>query len=293
MAFEVEPLNNGVSGGVKGRTRKYLVRGTGTDADSDEDACMQAVAGAVSGVAPQVISDAAGGFLTGNDVSVDSIYWTQSGTLAVISVAYGQPEDGSLLGGSNSSAVMDAQHEFSYQAPTAHIEYALSTTSYPRSGTTAPNFGNRIRVKYDGPDMVVEGIDLQAGTTTDSWTLTAPYGFIGPAYRDLVVSLMGQVNSQPFAGRPIGTMRFVQCSSTIQYRKSVRLQWGFQFSENRTGVVIGGITVANIGGHQIWWTLDDKQLDAAAKKIVLRERAVYVQTVYKTGNLNQLNFNPH
>lgn len=282
MTISVELMNNGIGGDFSGRTARYMVR---SDEDIDEDVAMVA---AVE-FAPAIIDNGAGLQLIAKNGAIDGIYWKADGTLAFVTVSWGLPEDGTILNPSGTTIHGEETYEFSYQAPTGHINFALATTAY---GTNAPNFGNRIRCRYDGPDLVVDGIDLPAGTPTDTWRFTAPLGFITPSYRDLVVTMMGGVNVLPFADRPAGTMRLVQVQSSIVRGGSQSLSWGFQFNANRTGVTIGGISGIAIGGHDAWWALDEKSLDAVNGKIILKERAVYVQQIFPYVNMNLLNFTP-
>jgi hypothetical protein len=282
MAITVELMNNGVSGNLSQRTAKYLVR---ADSDIDEDAAMLAAID----FAPTVIDNGTGLALIGVDAAIDGIYWTQNGTLAFVTVSWSMPEAGSKFRPTDSNIRGEETYDFSYQAPTGHIEFALSTTKY---GTNAPEFGNRIRCRYDGPDLIVDGVDLPSGSPTDTWKFNCNKGFITPAYRDLVVSMMGGVNVKKFAGRPIGTMRLVSVQSSIVKHGSQNVSWGFQFNANRTNVTIGGITGVNIGGHDIWWALDEKNLDAVNGKIILKERAIYVQQIFPLVDMDKLNFNP-
>lgn len=281
MAITIEERSRGQTGSTSDWQIAYLLT------DPDGDIGEVAAAKAVADEAPPTIDDDLGAALILADVRLDDFIVTPASTYAYVTAIYGPPEEGTRLGGEETTPVTEAAYEFAYQAQSVHIYDALSTTSY---GTDPPDFGNKIRCRYEGHDLIHEGIDLPGANTTNIWRMTVPNGFLTSTYEALVESMMGSVNNNTFKGRPAGTMRFVQCQSSIASIGTVQISWGFQYSPNRTGVTIGGISSISIGGHQIWWTLDEKTPDATAKKVVLEPRAVYVQTVFQSADLSLLGF---
>lgn len=276
----------GADGSLGRRTVRYVVIGTDADSEMTDAEALAAIAGP-GGAAPNEIDDGLGGLLYAKDASLDELIQTPTQTIAIVSAEYGPAEAPSQLDEGGTEPQASASYEFAYQAPSAHIFYALNTTAY---GTDPPDFGNKIRCKYDGQDLVHEGIDTPAANTTNIWRLTVPKGFVTSAYESLVESLMGSVNSESFKGRPAGTMRFVQCQSSVSTGGTLNISWGFQYVPNETNKTIGGITGVDIGGHQIWWTFDERSADLTAKKVVLEPRAVYVQDIFNAADLNDLGF---
>src|SRR5262245_11669956 len=125
MAIDVAEKNQGSTGNATGWQLDYIARDpTGLETDI-------AIAEAVAEYAPDTITDPSGNALVQLDVRANRINATPAGTRGEFSVMYGLPEEGSPLAAGNSSAT----YEFNYQAPTAHIFYALSTTAYQASGT--------------------------------------------------------------------------------------------------------------------------------------------------------------
>lgn len=273
--ISVELKNRGSTGSAGGWKYEYIVIGSEDDSEMTEFQAMDAV----SLETPESISDTLGSAVFLSDVQLDDFITSPSRTIAFVSALYGPPDEGSPLGGGGQP---EAVYEFAYQAPSEHIYYALSTTSY---GTSPPDIKNKVFIDADGQH---QGLDLPSGNTTNVWRLTVPSGFVTSTYEALVESMVGAVNSSPFKGRPAGSMRFVQCNSSLTRGGSMTMTWGMQYSANQTGLTIGGISSINKLGHQLLWQLDDRQISNG--KQVLVPRAVYVQTVFPTADLNQLGF---
>lgn len=279
MSITVQEKHLGTSGNTTGWKYDYVI--------TDDDGLMTEfqAATALANAAPASISDGEGGFLVLADVQLSEFRTTSTKTIAIGSASYNLPEEGSGL--STTSHIAEASYEFSYQAPSAHVYLALATTPY---GTNAPNFGNRINCRYDGPDVVCDGLDLPAGNTTNVWRLTVPRGFVTSTYEALVEGMVGSVNSAPFKGRPAHTMRFVQVQSNVTKGASMSIAWGFQYSPNVTGLSIDGIDSIAKGGHELISRLDEKKLDPINNKLILQARAIYVHQVFPLADFNQLGF---
>ncbi len=303
MTITVQEKHEGTSGSAGGWKYDYLV----TD-DSGTMTEFEA-ANAVALEAPNPLSDGGGGILVLADINVGSFMESPSVTRAIVTASYGVPEEGSRLGrdGTSPTGGVEATYEFSYQAPSEHISLALQTLKYP---STAPSFGNRIKCRYDGPDLVCEGLDLPSGNTTNVWRLNVPRGYVTAEYEALVESMVGSVNYTTFKGRPPGTMRFVQVQSTLTRSSSMSISWGFQYSPNIGDVTVNygspignvrynsglpaqtidGLTNIKKPGHWLLWNLDEKKLDITNQKMVMQARAIYVQEVFPVADFNQLGF---
>lgn len=276
MAISVE-VKPEVRGDAFNHEEDYLVIGTSADENMTRDEAIQAVISATP--------DDVNGILRANATIRE--WWPAPGrTIAVVTMQYGE-----LTGGGGGLIEQtEAIYEFRYQAPSEHVYYSLATTSY---GTNPPDYNGRIKV--DPWSGETEGITLPAGNTTNVWRLNTSASFVDATYEALVESLMGAVNSVEFFGRPAGTMRFVECDSQVTSGNKVSLTWGFQFSPNRTGlsfprIVGSAITGVNVGGHELIWQLDEMVDDPTTKKRTAQARAIYVEQVFETADLNELNF---
>jgi hypothetical protein len=107
--------------------------------------------------------------------------------------------------------------------------------------------------------------------------------------------MMGATNSAEFKGRPIGSMRFVQCDSQVTSGNKLQITWGFQYSANKTGLTFerpGATSITGVDkkGHELIWTHDEFLPDPTSKKGIPRTRWVYVERVFETADFNSLGF---
>lgn len=279
MAIIVEPKHRATSGSTTDWSIGYLVIADGADADLDEFGCKAAIANEALDTI-----EVGDGFVLLNDVTIEEYFPTPSCVIAFGTAKYGIPEQGSLLNQGNTTppSGVEATTEFSYDAPSETLYYALSTTKYPG---TLPDVDHRIRVDFLN-DGETQGISI-AAKPTHQFKLTVPRGFVSPTYESIVESLIGKTNSVEFKGRPIGTMRFVGCTSSLNLASNqVDFWWGMQYSANRTSVTLAGHSGVNIDGHQVWWPKDRREING--DNITIKTEGIYVQTVFESGDLNQL-----
>lgn len=288
--ISIEEKYRGTSGDSSRWTLGYILIADGDDSEITEFAAKNAVAAH----APNTLEDVDSTFLLLNDIQIEEFHPGVSRTIVIASAIYGSPEKGSLLnpGDTTPPASVEAITEFNYQAPSDTLYYALDTRTY--FNETAAPFGlpsiqNRIRVDFLG-DHETQGISVPVGTT-HSWQLTVPKGFQSPAYESIVESLIGKTNSEPFKGRPIGTMRLVNFSSTLNATSgNLHLYCGMQYSGNREDVTLAGITGVDIGGHEIWWSCDRRIIQPDVSSVTLFTLGIYVQRLWEAGDLNLLGF---
>ncbi len=281
MTVTIAEKHRGTSGSSESWRVQYTVEATGADASKTEFE----LAAAVAVIVPDTITDNDGGGLILGDISIDEMYDGTEVTHAIATASYNLAQIGSKLGKANTTPLSELVYEFNYQATSEHIYFALGTRKY---GTNAPELGNRIRVRYDGNDLITDGVDLPSGGTTNTWRMTVPRGYVSGLYESRVEGMIGGVNLTTFKGREPGTMRFVSVQSSVSAGASMNIAWGFQYAPNRTGLTIEGISGIEILGHEVWWSLDEKKLDTTAKKMVLQPRAIYVQQVFPAVELNDL-----
>lgn len=279
MITVAEKGPDGRRGDAFNREVDYVVIGTDTDEDMTEAQAIQAVV--------DVTDEDIDGILRANAV-IREWFVIQGRTIAIITMQYGEASGG---GGGILLPESEAVYEFAYQAPSEHVYFSLETIqSY---GTNAPNFGRRIKV--DPENGRAEGLTLPAGNTTNIWRINTNAAFVDSAYEALVESMMGAVNSTIHRGRPIGTMRFVQCDSQVTSGNKLSMTWGFQFSANVTGLSFqradgAHITGVDKKGHELIWTYDEEKPDATTGKLVPQTKWVYVERVFPLADFSALGF---
>lgn len=284
MTVSIDEKHRGTTGSSTGWKIDYVVRATGSDSTKTEFQLAELVGDA----APSTITDSSGSLLILADVQLTEFNDTTVGPIAFYSAIYGPPEEGSPLG---TGSFGDATFDFNYQAPSVHLDYAIATRQKASDDffplTDGPEFDDAIIVRYENGRPIHEGIDTPAGNTTHTFGISVPSGAITSAYQNTVLGLMGAVNSSTFKGAAAGTVRFVQCQSQTSGGKT-RISWGFQFSPNRTGLTIAGISGIDIGGHEIYWGLDMTTQDPESKHLRIQTAVVYVQQIFPLYDLNLL-----
>ena len=278
MAITVEERFRSRSSDASGRTRQYVVT------DSAGDLTEQAGENAVLASVPEELDD----FFQTNIALTESL----SNGLAIYTVTWGNLSGG---GGTPGPVVGSVEYEFSYQAESVHITQSLATRKYglPAPEPPAPDNKGAIGVRYVDGEIVVDGLDTPAGGTTNVWSFTTTTTTLTTTYEALVEGMMGRVNSQTFAQRPAGTMRFVACTSQLTSGNRLNIRYGFQFRPNRGSssnpVVIAGISVDGIGGHELLDGIYATKPDANGV-LAPYLRWLYVHQVFEFADFNQLGF---
>lgn len=161
---------------------------------------------------------------------------------------------------------------------------SISTTArYPAN---APSFERAINVNGDS----IDGVDLISPAYQFSETHYKPDSFVSNAYRALLMLYTGRVNSDTFRSFGTGQVLFAGVSGT---RDAAKAQWTltYQFivSPNAANIDIGnGIVVAFKKGWEYLWVRYESQEDTAAKKLVRRPIAAYVERVYEESPFSAL-----
>jgi len=201
--------------------------------------------------------------------------------------------DGLVRYGRESAGTPPATGESSYQFDTGggtqHITQSLDTVSrYPASGMTAPDFKGAIGVSADG----VEGVDITVPVFHFSETHYKPDNEITPAYKGVLFNLTGKVNGDTFRGFEPGEVIFLGASGSKRAQVGEEEDWEISFrfagSPNVTGLAIGPITGISKKGWEYLWVRYADQEDAAAKAIVKRPIAAYIERVYESGSFAAL-----
>lgn len=167
-----------------------------------------------------------------------------------------------------------------------HISQSIQTiAAYGRPGTSPPNFHGAIGVTPEGR---VEGVDVPARKY--EWTEQHRLAdeFVTPGWRMLVAELTGKVNSAIFRNFPIGTVWFGGAVGAQNGNGEWEVTCKFAYSPNTVGRTIGDITGIAKKGWEYLWVLYQDEADEAAKRVVQRPVAVYVEQVLEYADLNLL-----
>lgn len=176
-------------------------------------------------------------------------------------------------------------YTFETGGATAHITQSLGTTRYAPSGSTAPDFYGAIGVNGDS----VDGVDITIPVFNFTETYRFPGSTVSGAYKMTLFNLTGKVNNATFRGLAAGEVLFMGASGTKTGIDDWEIAFKFAASPNVSSLAIGGgITVtAKPGWDYLWVRFADAE-DTAAKALVKRPVAAYVEKVYQTADFSLL-----
>jgi hypothetical protein len=180
-----------------------------------------------------------------------------------------------------------AESEFAFETGggTQHITQSLATGNrYAQPGKTAPDFKGAVGVTADS----VEGVDITIPVYHFSETHYLPGEFVTNAYKGILFGLTGRVNSAPFKGLAAGECLFLGASGSKRGGGDWQITYRFAANPNVAELTVGDITGINKEGWQYLWVRYADAEDSAAKTLVKRPVAVYVEKVYEYGDLSLL-----
>lgn len=166
-----------------------------------------------------------------------------------------------------------------------HVTQSIQNVNrYAPPGKTAPDCKGAIGVTPDS----VEGVDVTVPTYQFSETHYLPDSFVTPAYKATLFSLTGKVNDSSFKGFAAGECLFLGASGSKRGGGDWEINYRFAASPNVTGLAVGDIVnIAKKGWEYLWVRYEDAE-DTAAKALVKRPVAAYVERVYANGNFDLL-----
>ncbi len=180
----------------------------------------------------------------------------------------------------------ESQWTFDTGGGTVHIAQSLSTVgkySYTEA-VTPPDFKGAIGVNGDN----VAGTDITVPVFNFSETHRIPADSVTGSYKLALFGLTGRVNSASFKGFATGEVLFLGASGSLKGLGEWEICFKFAASPNVTNLQLGEITVAAKKGWEYLWVRFDDQEDGAAKTLVKRPIAAYVEKVYEYGNFSAL-----
>ncbi|MFB3894586.1 MAG: hypothetical protein ACE15C_21500 [Phycisphaerae bacterium] len=178
--------------------------------------------------------------------------------------------------------VGESSFSFDTGGGTQHVTQSISTINrYAPAGKTAPDFKGAVGVTHDN----VEGVDITVPVYAFSETHYLPDSVVTPAYKGTLFSLTGKVNNASFKGCAAGECLFLGASGSKRGADDWEISYRFAASPNRTGITVGDIAGISKKGWEYMWVRYADSEDVAAKAIVKKPVAVYIEKVYEEGNL--------
>ena len=166
---------------------------------------------------------------------------------------------------------------------TQHITQSKQTVAKYPAGT-APDFKGAIGVTNDS----VEGVDITVPVYHFSETHYLPDTTVTPAYRLTIFQLTGRVNAGVFKGFNVGEVLFLGASGARRGYGDWEITFRFAASPNVSNLTIGDITGIDKKGWEYLWVRYADSEDAAAKALVKKPLAVYIERVYDNGDMSLL-----
>lgn len=181
--------------------------------------------------------------------------------------------------------LIDAEFSFdTSNGGTEHITQSLGTRRYPAESPNCPDLGGAIGVTDDG----VEGVDIIVPKPIYTEVYRRPSSEVTNSYVMALEELTGTVNNAAFKGRAADEVLFLGAAGTKRGQGDWEITFRFAASPNVTGLTIGDITgIAKKGWEYLWVRYADAE-DAAAKALVKKPVAVYIEKVYEEGDFSLL-----
>jgi len=179
----------------------------------------------------------------------------------------------------------ETQYTFETGGATAHITQSLETIArYAAAGETAPNFNGAIGVNGDN----IDGTDITIPIYNFTETRKMFASTVTSGYKAALFAATGKVNNAAFKGFSAGEVLFLGASGSKTGVEHWEIAFKFAASPNVTNLDVGGITVSSKKGWEYLWVRFRDADDAAAKSLVKRPAAAYVERVYESADFSTL-----
>ncbi len=179
----------------------------------------------------------------------------------------------------------ESQFSFDTGGGTQHITQSRANVQRQAApGFVAPNFLGAIGVSNDR----VDGTDITVPVFNFTETHYLDDALVDGAYKLALFHLTGKVNGNPFKGFAAGEVLFLGASGSKRGFDDWEITFRFAASPNAINLSLGAITGINKEGwHYLWIRFVDDE-DVAAKSLIKRPVAAYVEQVYDYGNFSSL-----
>lgn len=180
----------------------------------------------------------------------------------------------------------ESTYQFDTGGGQAQITQSLETVdSYPAPGEpAAPDFGGAIGVTLDS----VEGVSITVPVFNFSETHYVDDSSVTTAYKAALFAATGKVNNAAFKNFSKGEVLFLGASGSKRGTEDWEITFKFAASPNVTGLTVGPIAGIDKEGWHYLWVRYAKEDDAAAKRMIKKPIAAYVERVYEYGDMTTL-----
>ena len=187
----------------------------------------------------------------------------------------------------------DSSFSFDTTGGSQHITQSRQTVQkYAPADQTAPDFGGAIGVTHDN----VEGVDIQVPVFSFSVTKYLPNSQMTGAYIGQLYANTGRVNDASFTVNvdgvtltfAAGECLFLGATGGKRGADDWELTFRFAGSPNASDLTVGSITGISKKGWEYLWVRYGDSEDTAAKAVVKKPIAAYVEKVYETGSFGSL-----
>lgn len=148
----------------------------------------------------------------------------------------------------------------------------------------ARNFGGAIGVGRNG----VEGVDIRDNTYGFRVVRSVAESDVTDFFKALIYGLTSRVNTETFKGFPPGSVLFGGATGTQKSETEWEVVYNFLYSPNETDITVGDISGIDKLGWDYLWVLYGEAVDETAQAFIQTPISVYVEEVYKRGDLNAL-----
>ncbi len=179
-----------------------------------------------------------------------------------------------------------AQYSFDTTGGTQKITQSRATAQkYALPGKTPPDFKGAIGVTNDS----VEGCEVTVPVYAFAETYYLADSIVTPAYKQTIYNLTGCVNTVAYKGYQPGELLFLGAQGAKNgYLEGWSVQFRFAASPNQTSLTMGEITGIDKKGWEYLWVRYQEAEDTAAKALIRKPVAVYIEEVYRKGDLTAL-----
>lgn len=179
----------------------------------------------------------------------------------------------------------ESQFTFDTGGGTQHVAQALQTVgSYAAAGEIAADFQGAIGVNNDQ----VAGTDITVPIYNFTETHYIDDALVNGAYKATLFFLTGRVNGAGFKGFAKGEVLFLGASGAKRGFEDWEITYRFAASPNVNGLNLGSIAgIDKEGWHYLWIRFADDE-DSAAKILIKKPIAAYVERVYDYGDFSGL-----
>lgn len=184
--------------------------------------------------------------------------------------------------------VGDYEISFDTAGGTVTRTVSLGTTSYAKSGETAPDFKGSIGVVRDKSESKVEGVEVGIPALKFSIRKRQPRATITLEYVRTLKSMTFTKNASAFLGFPAGELLFIGAQGRQGTDSDPEVTYNFIASDNVDSLTVGDITGIVKAGHDYLWVYFEDIEDSSANMTVKQPKAAYVEKVYEESDYGNL-----